>query len=204
LKSIQDSIDVAVPVTTAYNQWTQVESFPAFMFGVEQVSQITETRTHWRTRVAGAEREFDAEITEQHPDERIAWRTVDGVHHSGVVTFHRLDDRRTRIMLQLEFAPEGIIEKAGAALGVLGRQTEGDLARFKEFIESEGTATGAWRGDVARPPQTNPRQTETAHLNTAHLNTAQTGTAHLDTAQNGTAQNGTAGSRPPTGQRPSR
>jgi uncharacterized membrane protein len=199
LKSIQDSIDVDVPVTTAYNQWTQVESFPAFMFGVERVSQITETRTHWRTRVAGAEREFDAEITEQHPDERIAWRTVDGVHHSGVVTFHRLDDRRTRIMLQLEFAPEGIIEKAGAALGVLGRQTEGDLARFKEFIEAEGTATGAWRGDVARPPQTDPQQADTAQTQTA-----QTHTARIDTARIDTAQTQTAGSRPPTGQPPLR
>jgi uncharacterized membrane protein len=194
LKSIQDSIDVAVPVTTAYNQWTQVESFPAFMYGVERVSQITETRTHWRTRVAGAEREFDAEITEQHPDERIAWRTVDGVHHSGVVTFHRIDDHRTRIMLQLEFEPEGVIEKAGAALGVLGRQTEGDLARFKEFIESEGTATGAWRGDVARPPQTDPQRTDTAHSDTAQIDTAQIDTAQIDTA----------GSRPPTGQPPLR
>jgi uncharacterized membrane protein len=167
VKSIQDSIDVAVPVTTAYNQWTQVESFPAFMAGVERVDQVGDTRTHWRTRVAGVERVFDAEITEQHADERIAWRTVDGVHHAGVVTFHRLDDSSTRIMLQLEFAPEGVIEKAGAALGVLGRQTRGDLARFKEFIESEGTATGAWRGDVARPSRTGDRPSSPERADTA-------------------------------------
>ena len=166
MKSIQDSIDVAVPVTTAYNQWTQFESFPAFMSGVEQVHQISDTKTHWKTNVAGVQREFDAEITEQHPDERVAWRTVDGLHHAGVVTFHRLDDRHTRVTLQMEFEPEGLAEKAGAALGVVGYQTKGDLSRFKEFIEREGAPTGAWRGEVPRPPQAGPSATDTAQPST--------------------------------------
>jgi uncharacterized membrane protein len=153
MKTIEETVDVVVPVQTAYNQWTQFESFPSFMSGVERVSQLTDTKTHWQTNVKGVRREFDAEITEQHPDERIAWRTVDGPFHAGVVTFHRLDDRRTRVTLQMEFAPEGLTEKAGSALGVVDLQSKSDLQRFKEFIEAEGTATGAWRGDVAPPPQ---------------------------------------------------
>lgn len=153
MKTVEDSVDVAVPVRTAYNQWTQFERFPEFMAGVEQVSQLTETRTHWQTKVAGVRREFDAEISEQHPDERIAWHTVGGPYHAGVVTFHRLDDRNTRVTLQMEFDPEGIAEKAGAALGVVDWQSKGDLKRFKEFIEAEGSETGAWRGDVPPPPQ---------------------------------------------------
>ena len=153
MQTVQDSVDVAVPVTTAYNQWTQFEAFPAFMSGVEQVHQLSERRTHWKTNVHGVQREFDAEITEQRPDERIAWTTVDGLHHAGVVTFHRIDDHTTRVSLQLEFAPEGLVETAGAALGVVGMQAKGDLARFKEFIEQDGTATGAWRGEIGRPPQ---------------------------------------------------
>ena len=153
MTTVQDSVDVAVPVSTAYNQWTQFESFPAFMSGVERIHQVTDTKTHWETKVAGVRREFDAEITEQHPDERVAWRTVDGPHHAGVVTFHRLDDRHTRVTLQMEFDPEGLAEKAGAALGVVDRQSKGDLERFKEFIESKGSETGAWRGDVPRSPQ---------------------------------------------------
>ncbi|GAA5152718.1 SRPBCC family protein [Pseudonocardia eucalypti] len=151
MKSIQDSVDVAVPVRIAYNQWTQFETFPEFMGGVEDVRQITPTTTRWTTKVEGVRREFTAEITEQHPDERIAWKTVDGLHHAGVVTFHRLNDHSSRVTLQLEFEPEGFTEKAGAALGMVGLQTKGDLTRFKEYIEHQGTATGGWRGEVAPP-----------------------------------------------------
>ncbi|HEX2299440.1 MAG TPA: SRPBCC family protein [Pseudonocardiaceae bacterium] len=150
---VEKSIDVAVPVRTAYNQWTQFESFPQFMEGVEEVKQVTDTRTHWRTRIAGVEREFDAEITEQHPDERIAWRTSNGPYQAGVVTFHRLDDGHTRVMLQLEFHPDDLVEKAGTVLGIVQRRIGGDLERFKRFIESRGQETGAWRGDVPRTPQ---------------------------------------------------
>jgi uncharacterized membrane protein len=148
MSTIEQSIDIAVPVRTAYNQWTQFEEFPRFMEGVEEVRQIDDTHLHWRTRVAGREKEFDAEITEQRPDERIAWNATQGANQAGVVTFHRVDDGRTRIMLQLEAEPEGAAEKAGDALGVLKRRVKGDLERFKEMLESRGAETGGWRGEV--------------------------------------------------------
>jgi uncharacterized membrane protein len=148
MSTIEQSIDVAVPVRTAYNQWTQFEDFPRFMEGVEEVRQIDDTHLHWRTRVGGREKEFDAEISEQRPDERIAWTATQGAEQAGVVTFHRVDDDHTRIMLQLEAEPEGAVEKAGDALGVLKRRVKGDLERFKQMIESRGTETGAWRGEV--------------------------------------------------------
>jgi uncharacterized membrane protein len=153
MTTVEKSVDVTVPVRTAYNQWTQFESFPRFMEGVEEVEQRTDTLTHWHTKIAGVEREFDAEITEQHPDQRIAWRTLDGPHQAGVVTFHRLDDHTTRIMLQMEYQPGSLTEKVGTTLGIVQRRTEGDLQRFKEFIESRGQETGGWRGDVPPPPQ---------------------------------------------------
>jgi uncharacterized membrane protein len=148
MSTIEQSIDVSVPVRTAYNQWTQFEDFPRFMEGVEDVRQVDDTHLHWRTKVGGREKEFDAEITEQRPDERIAWTATQGAEQAGVVTFHRMDDAHTRIMLQLEAEPEGAVEKAGDALGVLKRRVKGDLERFKTMIESRGTETGAWRGEV--------------------------------------------------------
>jgi uncharacterized membrane protein len=151
--TIEKSVDVQAPVRTAYNQWTQFESFPKFMEGVDRIEQTTPTRTHWKTTIGGVTREFDAEITEQHPDERVAWRSVDGPGHSGVVTFHRIDDKTTRVHLQMEYQPETLVEKAGSALGVVGSRIQGDLGRFKEFIEQRGTETGAWRGEVERAPQ---------------------------------------------------
>ncbi len=154
------SIDVAVPVRTAYDQWTQFESFPRFMDGVERIQQLTPTRTHWITKIAGVQREFDAEITEQHPDERVAWTTENGTHQSGVVTFHRLDDTTTRVTLQLGHDPEGFVEKAGDALGIVQRQIKGDMGRFKEYIERRGHEDGGWRGDVNRPPQVGERAGE--------------------------------------------
>jgi uncharacterized membrane protein len=151
--NVVQSIDVAVPVSTAYNQWTQFESFPRFMEGVERIDQLTATRTHWVTKIAGVERRFDAEITEQHPDERVAWRTDKGTHQAGVVTFHRLDDAHTRVTLQLDHDPEGLVEKAGDALGIVQGRVKGDLANFKQYIESRGQEEGGWRGDVGRSPQ---------------------------------------------------
>ncbi len=148
----EESIDVDVPVSTAYNQWTQFESFPQFMEGVERIDQVGDTMTHWVTKIGGVEREFNAEITEQHPNERVAWRSVDGPSQAGVITFHRLDDAKTRLMLQLEFEPEGIVEQAGDKLGVVNRRLKADLERFKKFIEARGSETGAWRGDVQAPP----------------------------------------------------
>ena len=148
MSTVEESIEVAVPVTTAYNQWTQFESFPQFMAGVERIEQTSDTMTHWVTKVAGVEREFDAMITEQHPDERVAWTSVDEPKQAGVVTFHRLSDDTTKVMVQMEFEPEGLVETAGDKLGVVKHQVKGDLERFKDFIEARGTESGSWRGEV--------------------------------------------------------
>ncbi len=148
MSTIEQSIEVEVPVSTAYNQWTQFESFSNFMEGVEEIRQISDTRNHWVTEIAGVKREFDTEITEQHPDERIAWKSVVGPDHAGVVTFHRLDEGRTKIMLQMDFDPEGLVEQVGDTLGLVSSRTKGDLERFKTFIEARGIETGAWRGNV--------------------------------------------------------
>jgi uncharacterized membrane protein len=150
MTTIEQSVDVDVPISTAYNQWTQFEQFPQFMEGVEEVRQLDDVRLHWRAEIGGVTREWDAEITEQHPDERIAWASTSGTTNSGVVTFHRIDDATTRIMLQLDYEPEGVIEKAAELLGIVQRRARGDLDRFKEFIEGRGQETGAWRGDIAR------------------------------------------------------
>ena len=155
MASVQESVDVDVPIRVAYDQWTQFESFPQFMGGVERITQLDDTHTHWVTKIGGVEREFDAEITEQHPEERIAWTSTSGeAKHAGVVTFHRLDETKTRVMIQIDWEPEGLVEKAGAAVGFDDRQVKADAKRFKEFIESRGTETGAWRGDVERPQLT--------------------------------------------------
>jgi uncharacterized membrane protein len=148
MSTIEKSIEVGVPLHTAYNQWTQFESFPEFMEGVEEVRQVTDTRTHWKTKVAGASREFDAEITEQRPDSRIAWHTVEGPDQGGTVTFQPAGADRTRVALTMEFTPQGATEKIGDATNLVERRVEGDLRRFKEFIESRGAETGAWRGTV--------------------------------------------------------
>jgi uncharacterized membrane protein len=149
------SVDVAVPVRTAYDQWTQFESFPEFMSGVDRIEQRGDTDLHWVTSIGNVTREFDATITEQHPDERIAWRAVNGPAQAGVVTFHRIDDRTTRVHLQLELEPQGIAEKAGSVTGVIGHNIQQDLGRFKDFIEHRGEPTGGWRGDVAPGAQDN-------------------------------------------------
>ena len=152
MKTIEQSIDLDVPVQTAYNQWTQFEEFPRFMDGVEEVRQLDDTHLHWVAELGGSRHEWDAVITEQHPDERVAWRNTDGKENAGVVTFHRLDDERSRVMVQMDFVPEGVKEKLGSALGAPDRRVQGDLKRFKELIESRGDESGAWRGDVPREP----------------------------------------------------
>lgn len=149
MATITKSIDVDVPVRTAYNQWTQFEEFPRFMEGVEEIRQLDQTHTHWKTKIGGVEREFDAEITEQHPDERVAWTSRSGPQQAGVVTFHRLQDTQTRVTVQLDWEPGNVTEKVGSALNFDDRRVQGDLDRFKEFIESSGGSTGAWRGDVS-------------------------------------------------------
>jgi uncharacterized membrane protein len=145
---VEHSIDVNVPVRTAYNQWTQFEEFPRFMEGVEEVRQIDDRHLHWRAEIAGQIKEWDAEIAEQIPDERVAWRSRSGAMNAGVVTFHYLEPNKTRIMLQMEFEPEGAVENVGTALGVAQRRISGDLKRFEEFIESRQQETGAWRGEI--------------------------------------------------------
>ncbi len=152
MSNIEESIEVQVPVRTAYNQWTQFEEFPQFMEGVEEIRQLDDTHLHWVTEVGGKRQEFDAEVTEQTPDQRVAWRSTSGTEHAGVVTFHKTGENETRIMVQIDVDPDGIVEKAGDALGVPKRRVRGDLERFKELIESRGDASGAWRGEVAQDP----------------------------------------------------
>jgi uncharacterized membrane protein len=152
MASIQESIDVQAPLSTVYNQWTQFEEFPQFMEGVKSVTQLDDTSLRWVAEVAGKEKDWIAEITEQAPDLRVAWRAMSGAENAGVVTFHRIDDDTTRVTLQMDVDPEGIVETAGTALGFLERRVKGDLERFKEFIESRGSETGAWRGTVEAGP----------------------------------------------------
>jgi uncharacterized membrane protein len=148
MSKIEQSVDVNVPVREAYNQWTQFEEFPEFMKGVESVKQTDDTHLHWVAEIAGVRKEWDAEITQQEPDQRIAWNSTSGADNAGAVDFHRLDDEKTRITLTMDVDPEGIVENLGNAIGVPERQVEGDLKRFKEFIEQQGVASGAWRGKV--------------------------------------------------------
>ncbi len=148
MAQVTESVDVKVPVSTAYNQWTQFEEFPSFMGGVEQVQQLDDTHLHWVAEIAGKRDEWDAEITEQKPDERVAWTARGGKGNAGVVTFHRLSDDETRVTVQLDWQPEGMVENVGTALGFDDRQVAKDLERFKEIIESRGGESGAWRGEV--------------------------------------------------------
>jgi uncharacterized membrane protein len=150
MSTVEKSVEVDVPVSTAYNQWTQFESFPKFMDGVESVTQIGDTNTHWVVKVGPASREFDAEITEQTPDEVIAWRSTGGDTggHTGRVRFEPLGPTSTRVNIELGWDPDGFVEKAGAVLNLDQGQVDKSAADFKRFIESRGTETGEWRGDV--------------------------------------------------------
>jgi len=150
---VEHSIDVKVPIRTAYDQWTQFEEFPRFMDKVEEVRQLDDKRMHWRASLAGHTEEWDAVITEQEPDQRIAWTSTTGAKNAGVVTFHYIDPNTTRVMLQLDYEPEGVVETVGSALGIPQKQIEGDLNRFKKFIEARGQESGAWRGEIERKAQ---------------------------------------------------
>ena len=157
MATVTANIDVDAPISTVYNQWTQFESFPQFMSGVDSIVQSSDTRTDWTVSIAGVEREFTAEITEQHPDERVAWTSVSGEEQSGVVTFHRLDADKTRVSMQLTWTPQGVVETIGALLQVDDIQIDRDMKKFKELIETNGFETGAWRGDVDRAPDSTGR-----------------------------------------------
>jgi uncharacterized membrane protein len=155
VETIRESIEVDVPVSTAYNQWTQFEEFPQFMDGVESVKQTDDTHhLYWVAEVGGQRREWQAEIVEQKPDQKISWRALDGNGPNGVVEFEPLGEDKTLVTVEIAYEPEGFTEQLGAKVGIDSRQVKGDLERFKEFIESRGVETGAWRGEVhAGEPQ---------------------------------------------------
>ena len=171
--------EVDVPVRTAYDQWTQFESFPEFMGGVESVRQLDDTTTHWIVSIAGVKREFDADISDQVPDDHVAWRsTTAEVAHRGRVDFRPVSADRTRVSLTIEWQPEGFVEKAGAALQLDDAQVKRDLHRFKEFIEKRDVETGAWRGEVHGG-----RETSAGYGGTGMGTTATPGTVNPPTSE---------------------
>lgn len=148
MRTIEQSIEVNAPVRTVYNQWTQFEEFPEFMEGVHEVRQLDDRRLHWVAEVGGHRHEWDAEIYEQTPDQQIAWRSTSGEPNEGTIRFEALPENRTRVHVRMSYEPKGAMEKLGDALGVASARVKGDLKRFKDFIESHGTETGAWRGEI--------------------------------------------------------
>ena len=148
MAKIEKDIVVNVPVSVAYDQWTQFESFPEFMEGVKEVVQLDEKRLRWRAEIAGKDQEWEAEITDQVPDRHIAWRSVTGAMNAGSVIFQPAGDGQTKVALELTYEPDEAVEKVGDALGVVERRVSGDLERFRKFVESRGAPTGAWRGEI--------------------------------------------------------
>ena len=146
MSRVEKTLEVNVPIRVAYDQWTQFEDFPRFMDGVKSVQQLDDTHLHWKAEIAGQQKDWDAKIVAQRPDEMVAWTSTSGARNAGVVRFERASDDVTRITLEMDVDPEGPMENLGDFLGVLDRLVEGDLQRFKEFIESRGAPTGAWRG----------------------------------------------------------
>ncbi len=148
---VEKTIDVAVPVPTAYNQWTQFEEFPKFMGGVQEVRQLNDRTLHWVAKIGGVKREWDATILEQTPDEKIAWAATTGATNAGAVYFQPLGPDRTAVRLSLEYEPEGLVEKTGDFFNIVSKLAEKDLEEFKEYMESRGAETGSWRGSVDEP-----------------------------------------------------
>src|SRR5688572_5330568 len=161
METIEKTIEVDAPVSTVYNQWTQFEEFPMFMEGIKEVRQLDDKRLHWVAEVAGKRKEWDAEIFQQVPDQSIAWRSMGGAKNSGEVSFAPTRDNSTIVCLRLNYDPEGALENVGDALGVVGRRVEGDLERFKKFIQARRQETGSWRGEIhKREVVPDNRQTE--------------------------------------------
>lgn len=185
METIEKSIEVNRPVNTVYNQWTQFETFPHFMEGVKDVRQLDNKRLHWKAEVGGREKEWDAEIFEQIPDRRIAWRSITGAKNSGMVNFEMLDANRTRVTLRLNYETEGAVESLGDALGVVSGRVQGDLQRFKEFIETRPVETGAWRGEI-----------HGRHVvsDESHSRTTDTGTSRTDPSIHDPKRTGQSGS----------
>lgn len=148
MERIEKSIEVECPIRTVYNQWTQFEEFPRFMDGVKKVTQLDDKRLHWVAEIGGKEKEWEARIVEQIPDQRIAWKSEAGEFTAGAVNFRPAGANRTRIQVELAYDPKGVVENTGDALGVVSGKVAGDLERFKEFIEHRGQETGAWRGTI--------------------------------------------------------
>ncbi|MCX4235028.1 SRPBCC family protein [Streptomyces sp. NPDC020707] len=149
MSTVKEAVEVEVPVSVAYNQWTQFEEFPKFMEGVEEIRQVDDRHNHWTTKIGGVKREFDTEIVDQFPDERITWRTTSGdTRQKGTVSFQRLDDTRTRVQLVMDVEPTGVAEQAADLTGTIDRRVKGDMKRFKEYIEQGGGASGSWRGRI--------------------------------------------------------
>ncbi len=148
MATVEQTVEVNVPVRVAYDQWTQFEDFPQFMDGVESVTQLDDTHLRWVAEVGGKEHEWTAEVVQQVPDERIEWRSTSGVTQTGAVAFEPLGGEQTRIHVTFEYEPDGMVESLGSAIGQDERRVKADLERFKEFVESRGTPTGAWRGSV--------------------------------------------------------
>ncbi len=148
---VEKTITVNVPISTAYNQWTQFEDFPQFMSGIQQVEQLDETRLHWVAEIGGVKREWYATILEQRPDDKIAWAATEGATNAGAVYFTAAGAGQTSVTLELEYEPEGVVEQLGDKLNIVSRQAESDLERFKTFIESRHDETGAWRGRIDGP-----------------------------------------------------
>jgi carbon monoxide dehydrogenase subunit G len=160
--NVDESIEVDLPISTVYNQWTQFEDFPQFMSGVSSVTQLGDDRLEWVAEIAGVRRRWEAAIVEQVPERRIAWAATEGATNAGAVTFQDLGGR-TLVHLSLEYEPEGLVEKVGDTLNVVENRAQGDLERFKSFVESEGHATGAWRGSVNAGGAGGPTSIEDAH-----------------------------------------
>jgi uncharacterized membrane protein len=195
--TVTADIEVDVPVRTAYDQWTQFESFPRFMSGVESVRQLDDTSTHWIVSIAGVKREFDADISDQVPDDHVAWRsTTAEVAHRGRVDFRSISADRTRVALTIEWEPEGFVEKAGAALQLDDAQVKRDLHRFKEFIEKRDVETGAWRGEVHGGQETSAGYGGTGTGRAATPGTGYTGTTATPGTVNPPSSGGTVGSDP--------
>ncbi|WP_328390796.1 SRPBCC family protein [Streptomyces sp. NBC_00400] len=149
MSTVKETVDVEAPVHTAYNQWTQFEEFPKFMEGVEKITQLDDGRNRWTVKIGGVQREFDTEIVDQLPDDRIAWRTTTGeTRQRGLVSFQRLDETHTRVELVMDIDPSGVAEKAADVSGTIERRVKGDMRRFKDYIEHRGVESGAWRGRI--------------------------------------------------------
>ncbi len=193
MSTAEQAIDVNVPVSTAYNQWTQFEEFPRFMQGVEEVRQLDDKRLHWRANIAGKEETWEAEIIEQVPDQRVAWRSTSGTPNAGFVSFQPIDVNKTRVTLRLDYEPEGLLEKAGDALGFVTSRVKGDLERFKEFIESRGVETGEWRGEIHGGAVESGGGTGAIGAQAGAVTPGMTGATDYDTTTGGTRISGDGG-----------